>query len=205
LNAFFAVASTTCNIAALPAGTLLDKYGARSTIAIGSVLLAIGSFIMASAFAMPEFDGYMLGNILLALGGSFIFVPSFAIANAFPKHSGTIVALVTGAFDASAAVFLFYRLAYEASDGAFSPQKFFYGYIIVPVLIFIAQFTLMNGDGYTSVPQIEEKMELVRDATKDVSHLPGQARPQTNYTSQGGPRKLHLLTYMLRVTGPRFR
>ncbi|KAF1823015.1 MFS general substrate transporter [Dissoconium aciculare CBS 342.82] len=168
LNAFFAVASTTCNIAALPAGTLLDKYGARSTIAIGSVLLAIGSFIMASAFAMPDFDGYMLGNILLALGGSFIFVPSFAIANAFPKHSGTIVALVTGAFDASAAVFLFYRLAYEASDGAFSPQKFFYGYIIVPVLIFIAQFTLMNGDGYTSVPQIEEKMELVRDATKDV-------------------------------------
>jgi hypothetical protein len=29
----------------------------------------------------------------------------------------------------------------------------------------------MNGDEYTSVPQIEEKMELVRDATKDVSAL----------------------------------
>jgi hypothetical protein len=126
---------------------------------------------MASAFSVPEFDGYMIGNILLALGGSLIFVPSFAIANAFPKHSGTIVALVTGAFDASAAVFLFYRLAYEATDGAFSPQKFFYGYTVVPALIFIAQFTLMNGDGYTSVPQIEEKMASVQDATKDVSHL----------------------------------
>lgn len=56
---------------------------------------------MAVAFTIPAFDGYIAGNVFLSLGGTFIFVPSFQIANAFPKYSGTIVAMVTGAFDAS--------------------------------------------------------------------------------------------------------
>lgn len=56
---------------------------------------------MATAFQTPDFDGYIAGNIFLSLGGTFIFVPAFQVANAFPKYSGTIVALVTGAFDAS--------------------------------------------------------------------------------------------------------
>lgn len=59
---------------------------------------------MALAFAISEFDGYIAGNIFLSLGGTFIFVPSFQVANAFPKWSGTIVAMVTGAFDASVSV-----------------------------------------------------------------------------------------------------
>lgn len=124
---------------------------------------------MGYAFAIPEFDGYMLGNVFLALGGTFIFVPSFSIANAFPKFSGTIVATVTGAFDASAAVFLFYRIAYESSGGTFKPEKFFFGYLIVPALILISQFTLMTPDGYKSVPQLEVKLEKAEDATRDVS------------------------------------
>ena len=99
---------------------------------------------MACAFYIPEFDGYIAGNIFLALGGTFIFVPSYSISNAFPRFSGSIVATVTGAFDASAAVFLFYRLSYEASHGTFTPDKFFLGYLAVPVLILIAQSTLMN-------------------------------------------------------------
>lgn len=55
---------------------------------MGSLSLAIGTVLMAFAFYIPEFDGYLVGNIFLALGGTFIFVPSFAIANAFPKYSG---------------------------------------------------------------------------------------------------------------------
>jgi hypothetical protein len=63
--------------------------------------MALGSLLMATAFSIPAFDGYIAGNVFLSLGGTFIFVPSFQIANAFPKYSGTIVAMVTGAFDAS--------------------------------------------------------------------------------------------------------
>ena len=89
--------------------------------------LIAGALLMGSSFAIPKFDGYLLGNVFLAVGGTFLFVSSFQLANAFPKNSGLIVALVTGAFDASAAVFLFYRMAYEASGGSFSLAKFFFG------------------------------------------------------------------------------
>lgn len=105
LNVFFAVASTTSNVSALIVGTLLDRYGPRVASTIGSVCLAVGSALMGSAFATPEFDGYIAGNIFLSLGGTFIFVPSFQVANAFPKYAGTIVAIVTGAFDASVSTF----------------------------------------------------------------------------------------------------
>ncbi len=171
MNVFFAIASTTCNVSALPVGTILDRYGPRVAAVIGSISLAIGTLLMAFAFHIPEFDGYIMGNIFLALGGTFIFVPSFSIANAFPKFSGIIVATVTGAFDASAAVFLFYRLSYEASGGSFTPQKFFFGYLAVPVVIFIAQFTLMNEDAYKTIPQYESKLEKEQDATRDVSSI----------------------------------
>lgn len=168
MNLFFAVASTTSNVSALPVGTILDRYGPRVCAVIGSVCLAIGSILMGYAFTIPEFDGYIMGNIFLALGGTFIFLPSFSIANTFPKYAGTIVATVTGAFDASAAVFLFYRLAYEASGHTFTPEKFFFAYLIVPALILVAQFTLMTPDGYQTVPQLEAKYEKAEDATRDV-------------------------------------
>ncbi|KAF2212092.1 hypothetical protein CERZMDRAFT_98006 [Cercospora zeae-maydis SCOH1-5] len=168
LNTFFAVASTTANVSALIVGTILDRYGPRVAGIIGSLGIAAGSTLMALAFAIPKFDGYIAGNILLSFGGTFIFVPSFQVANAFPKWSGTIVAMVTGAFDASAAVFLFFRLAYEATEGRFGPEKFFFGFLIVPALILIAQLTVMNADGYKTLPELERKIEKAQDVTRDV-------------------------------------
>ncbi|GAB7360621.1 hypothetical protein MBLNU230_g0501t1 [Neophaeotheca triangularis] len=168
LNLFFAIASTTCNVSALPVGTILDRYGPRLCAIIGSVCLAIGSLLMAYAFYIPEFDGYIAGNIFLALGGTFIFVPSFSIANAFPKFSGTIVATVTGAFDASAAVFLLFRIVYDGSGQKFTPDKFFFGYLIVPALILLAQIFVMPRDGYKTITQLEEKIEKAQDTTRDV-------------------------------------
>jgi MFS family permease len=169
LNFFFAIASTTCNVSALPVGTILDRYGPRVCAVLGSVFLAAGALLMGYAFQIPEFDGFVFGNVMLALGGTFIFLPSFQIANAFPKYSGTIVATVTGAFDASAAVFLFYRLAYQRSNGAFSPQLFFFWYLAVPVLIFIAQFTIMSPDNYKTMPELEQKLEKAENVFEDVS------------------------------------
>ncbi|KAK0971914.1 hypothetical protein LTS01_015184 [Friedmanniomyces endolithicus] len=190
LNLFFAIASTTCNVSALPVGTILDRYGPRACAVIGSIALAIGSVLMAYAFAVPRFDGYIVGNIFLALGGTFLFVPSYSIANAFPKHSGTIVATVTGAFDASAAVFLFYRLAYESSNGSFTPEKFFFGYLIVPIVILLAQFTLMTPDGYKTIPQLEAKLEKVEDPTNDV-HDSDEELSDTEVRQLRARRRVH--------------
>ncbi|OOQ83449.1 putative MFS transporter [Penicillium brasilianum] len=168
LNLCFTIASITANVSALPVGTILDHYGSRVCGLIGSVLLAVGSLFMSSTFLWPEFQGFVAGNFFLAFGGTFIFVPSFQIANAFPKYAGSIVALVTGAFDASAAVFLIYRLVYEASARRFTPDKFFLGYLAVPVLIIFALLSFMPKRDYYSTLRLEDQIEKAEDPTRDV-------------------------------------
>lgn len=165
---FFTIASITANVSALPVGTILDRYGSRICGFSGSVLLAVGSLFMAFSFLRPEFHGFIAGNFFLALAGTFIFVPSFQIANAFPRHASSIVALVTGAYDASAAVFLFYRFAYEGSNMTFTPDKFFLGYLIVPAVILIALLTFMPKRDYRTTMQLEMKIERAEDATRDI-------------------------------------
>ncbi|KAB8227631.1 hypothetical protein ETB97_008438 [Aspergillus alliaceus] len=167
LNLFFMVGSITANVSALPVGTILDRYGSRSCGLIGCAVLAVGSLLMAFSFS-GRVDGYIAANFLLALGGTFVFLPSFRIANAFPKYNGTIVALVTGAFDASAAVYLFYRLAYEQDQEGFSPQRFFFAYLVVPALIFVAILTIMPAHDYQTTQQLQVKVEQVEDVTQDI-------------------------------------
>ena len=168
LNLFFVVASITANMGSLLAGATLDRYGRRFCWIISSGLLAIATLLMALSFTIPDFPGLIAGNILFALGGTYLFVPSFELANSFPKHSGLIVALVTGAFDASAAVFLFYRVAYEKSEGTFSPARFFFLYLIVPFFILTTELLLMPTNAYDTVPELEKKIEIAQDPSGDV-------------------------------------
>lgn len=162
------MASITTNVSALPVGTVLDRRGPRVCGIAGSISLAAGSIFMSYAPALLNFDGYLIGSFFLALGGTFVFVPSFQIANAFPKYSGLIVAIVTGSFDASATVFLFYRLIYEATHRTFGPDKFFLSYTLVPVLIILFQITILPSQSYHTIPQLEREMEEAHDATRDV-------------------------------------
>jgi MFS family permease len=168
LNLFFVSASITTNVSSLFAGAILDRFGRRVCYTASSIFLAMGCILMGYAFAIPEFDGYLVGNIFLALGGTFLFVPSYQLANAFPKYSGLVVAMITGAFDASAAVFLFYRLAWEATGGQFTPSQFFFAYIAVPVIVLVGEFTLMPKEAYHSTPELEHKIEKTLDPMRDV-------------------------------------
>lgn len=163
LNVFFTAASVTTNISALPIGAILDRFGRRVLYLAGSLLLAAGSVLMGLSFVTPEFEGYIFANILLALGGTAIFVPSYQLANAFPKYSGAIVALVTGSFDASAAVFLFYRLAYDATGQAFRPAHFFFGYAAVPLAVILLEFLVMPAHDYHTVPELQKKIDTAQD------------------------------------------
>lgn len=134
---------------------------------------------MSVSFNQPTIHGLLVGNFFLALSGTFVFVPSFQVANAFPRYTGSIVALVTGAFDASAAVFLFYRFAYEASHRSFTPDQFFLCYLAVPVLVVLPLVAFMPRHGYDSTLTLEGKIERAQDAASDMHESDAEIGTET--------------------------
>ncbi|KAL2207176.1 MFS general substrate transporter [Sarocladium strictum] len=172
LNFMFTVAAVGTNLAALPVGAILDNFGPRVCGLIGAVFLSVGALLLAHATSLP-FDGFMLGYLMLALGGPFTFIPSFQLSNAFPRNSGLILALLTGAFDSSSALFLVYRLIYNATDGTSDLQRFFLTYLAVPVVIVVVQLTLMPGSSYKTVGEL---VDLADGA--DAAARAQRSRPQ---------------------------
>ena len=168
----FTTAAVATNVCALPVGTILDRYGPRVSGIIGSILLTIGTLLMAFATQLP-FDAYIPGYLFLALGGPFVFISSFQLSNTFPQRSGLILALLTGAFDSSSAIFLFYRLMYSASRGSFTPQKFFLVYLIVPIFIIVVQIFVMPANSYKTVgeliTQAEDRTEETDPNSEDMA------------------------------------
>ncbi|KAI1142721.1 MFS general substrate transporter [Hypoxylon sp. FL0543] len=182
LNLMFTVAAVATNVAALPVGAILDHYGPRVCGIIGAVFLSIGALLMSFAKNLP-FDAFLLGYLFLALGGPFTYISSFQLSNAFPRHSGLILALLTGAFDASSALFLVYRIIYAKSEGSFGHHKFFLAYLAVPVAILIFQLTLLPKQSYKTVGEMIEEIEapVFTDASTaaDVVNVDDQVDEQT--------------------------
>ncbi|EPE04057.1 major facilitator superfamily transporter [Ophiostoma piceae UAMH 11346] len=158
LNLMFTVAAVGTNVAALPIGAILDHHGPRVCGLLGAGFLFVGALIMAHAQQLP-FDGFLFGYLFMAFGGPFTYISSFQLSNAFPRNSGLILALLTGAFDASSALFLVYRIIYEKTAGAFGHRQFFLCYLIVPVIIVVLQLTLLPRQSYKTVGELIEQIE----------------------------------------------
>ncbi|KAH7035213.1 major facilitator superfamily domain-containing protein [Microdochium trichocladiopsis] len=153
LNFMFTVAAVATNIAALPIGAILDHYGPRVCGLLGACFLAVGALMLAFAADLP-FDGFLSGYLFLALGGPFTYIASYHLSNAFPRRSGLILALLTGAFDASSALFLVYRLVYESTGDSLGHHEFFLAYLVVPVLIIVTQLTILPKQSYKTVGEM---------------------------------------------------
>ncbi|KAI0539286.1 major facilitator superfamily domain-containing protein [Xylaria digitata] len=153
LNFMFTTAAVATNVAALPVGAILDHYGPQVCGIIGAIFLAIGATFMAFAERVT-FDGLLPGYLFLALGGPFTYISSFQLSNAFPQHSGLILALFTGAFDASSALFLIYRIIFQKTNGAFGLSDFFFSYLAVPVVIIAMQLTILPSQSYKTVGEM---------------------------------------------------
>ena len=179
LNLMFTTAAVATNVCALPVGTILDKFGPRVSGIVGAVLLAIGALLLAFANQLP-FDAYIPGYLFLALGGPFVFISSFQLSNTFPQNSGLILALLTGAFDSSSAIFLFYRLIYSASHETFTPQKFFLVYLIVPIYVLLVQIFVMPSNSYKTVGELITHAEEKRLPHRPTRHPRIQQR-RRNY------------------------
>ncbi|PGG98787.1 hypothetical protein AJ80_09471 [Polytolypa hystricis UAMH7299] len=174
LNFMFTLAVVATNVCALPVGTILDMCGPRITSIIGSFLLALGSTVFALSPHLP-FDGYIPGYFLIAIGGPFVFISSFQLSNAFPKHSGLILSMITGAFDASSALFLLFRIVYGSW---LTIQNLFILYLIVPALILVSQIFLMPTTSYKSLG------EPGRDAQEDSAPTNANRNINESWTNQ---------------------
>lgn len=165
LNMMFTIAAVVTNITALVVGSALDLYGPKFCGVLGSILITLACLVLRSASTITLFDGYKIGYGMLAIAGPFTFISSFHLSNAFPQYSGLILAFITGAFDSSSAVFLFYRLAYEHSNGSFTLYKFFTVFLIAPIFIFFVQIFLMPSESYASptspAPQKIRRMSYI--------------------------------------------
>jgi len=161
----FTLASITTNVSALPAGMVLDRYGPKAASIAGCIFMIVGTSLTGAANYVP-FDAWLLGYLFLALGGTFIFVPSFHLSNAFPNQAGTVLALITGAFDASAFILFVFRLLYDRVT-ALTVSNFFAFYTIVPVLILIAQMTMMPNKTYNTSTELEKVAETIIDPAND--------------------------------------
>lgn len=159
LNLMFTIAAVATNVSALPVGTILDTYGPRVCGLLGSIFLFLGSLLLSLAAFIP-FDAYIPGYLFLSLGGPFVFISSFQLSNTFPTHSGLILSSLTGAFDASSALFLVFRLLNEASDGHFTSQRFFLAYLIVPLFIIVVQFTVMPATSYKTAGELVQQAKV---------------------------------------------
>jgi len=180
LNLMFTVAAVSTNVCALPVGATLDRFGPKVASIIGVVFLTFGALCMAFAPDLP-FDAYITGYLFLALGGPFVFISSFQLSNTFPKRSGLILALLTGAFDTSSAVFLIYRLIYEGSHGSFTPKKFFLVYLVVPAFILLAQLFVMPTESYKTVG---EQARLAEESAEETNIAAAQANGPQDAASE---------------------
>lgn len=156
----FTIAAVATNVSALPVGTILDTYGPRVCGLIGSCLLTIGALFLAFAKQTPPaFDAYITSLLFLAVGGPFIYISSFHLSNAFPARSGLILSMLTGAFDASSALFLVFRVVNQKSGGAFSTQRFAVVYLLTPLVVVIAQMSIMPARSYKTVGELVQQAE----------------------------------------------
>ncbi|KAJ4316672.1 hypothetical protein N0V94_005353 [Neodidymelliopsis sp. IMI 364377] len=186
LNLMFTIAAVSTNVVALPVGTILDRYGPRVSGVIGAISITVGSVLFAFAAELP-FDAYIPGYLFLALGGPFVFISSFQLSNTFPQYSGLILALLTGAFDTSSAIFLFYRLIYQATEGAFTPKKFFLGYLIVPVYILLVQVFFMPSTSYKTVGELVTEV----DESHSIHDSDDEIEDQSTVRSLQDARRAH--------------
>lgn len=125
---------------------------------ISSVLLFIGAILFSVAPKITG-DAYTPAYFFLALGGPFVFISSFQLSNTFPHRSGLILALLTGAFDSSSALFLLFRVLYEKSGGKLNTENLFKFYLAVPVFILVVQLFVMPKESYKSVSEVVKEAE----------------------------------------------
>jgi len=167
----FSLASTATNAFSLPIGFILDKYGPRTSCCIGSILFFFGCLLFG--LSSPSFNGYLVGFLLLGIAGPFIFISTLHFSTVFPSKSGLIMAALTGSFDASSVIFLLFNKLFYFFDKKYSIQSFFLVYMIIPIIIFIANYFLMPKTSlqWSEAESLDESQQSLINESNETSSL----------------------------------
>lgn len=173
INAMFTSATAALNLWLGFAGFLLDSRGPRFIALLGSAQLALGSIIFAFGGDLLELsrwlDGYLVGYVIMAIGGASVITSSFHISNCFPAHRGLIMSLFMAGESFGSAVFLGFKWVHEAYG--LSLQEIFLYYLVFPLLHAVFAYFLQTpvalsseaGDGgHSSGAAAAEPVEMFR-------------------------------------------
>ncbi|GEL94704.1 MFS transporter [Cellulomonas composti] len=94
LALFSVVQLTTYAVMQIPAGRLLDRFGARWVIGGGSAVMAVGQLVLALAHDVPM---ALLARLLIGAGDAGIFISAIRlVAQWFPGPRAPVLVQVTG-------------------------------------------------------------------------------------------------------------
>lgn len=123
LASFSVVQLTVYAVLQIPAGQLLDRVGARTLVAGGSLVMAVGQALLAWADDVPT---AIVARVLVGAGDAGIFISACRlVAEWFPPRRVPVLVQLTGMIgqagqivSALAVAFVLHRAGWEATFGA---------------------------------------------------------------------------------------
>merc|ERR1711908_19963 len=112
-NFLFTASQAVFTISMIVHGLLLDRYGPRVESTLGTLLVAIGSCIVAFSDSDGR-DFFLPGFVVMSLGGPAVHLSWFHVASLFPERKSTISTVVVACFVSSGLMFFFFNLLRSA-------------------------------------------------------------------------------------------
>ncbi|XP_076329315.1 equilibrative nucleobase transporter 1-like isoform X2 [Tachypleus tridentatus] len=138
LNLAYTIGSFCIGFSAVISGFLLEKWGLRNTRLITNAFLTSGLVMLAFTTKDHSFLIFP-ALVLMCLAGVPLRIANIQIANLFPKARSTVITFYSGAFCASASLFVFLKYGYEAGFAWETLCLVLVGFsvVLLPVTLFL--------------------------------------------------------------------
>ncbi|XP_078495655.1 equilibrative nucleobase transporter 1-like [Ciona intestinalis] len=112
LNLVFTIALCVPSFLLLGLGYILDKFGTW-VIRSGGVVMYVAGWLAMAFTTWRNSWVVFLSMILIRIGGLTVLISNNQVANLFPQHRALVIAIINGAYDSSAVIFTFVKVAYD--------------------------------------------------------------------------------------------
>lgn len=114
------------------AGLIMERIGPRYLALLGSLKLGIGSITFAFGAELIDFsiDGFLIGYVLMGVGGASVLTSGLHNSNQYPSHRGLIMSLLIAGENFGSGMFLLFQYLYVALN--ISLKDLFLGYLFIP-------------------------------------------------------------------------